>query len=192
MADAAAASRCSQLSMTSSSRWPASVPATVLMSGVSPWGAIPRTVATAAGTESGSPTAASSTTHTPSGNSPASSAPTSTRHARLAYPGDAGQRDEPALAHELGDVAHQLVPADERGDLPGQVPRKLLGAAQHWELGREPVGDDLEHRDPPAQPAQQVLTERPQRPAGAQQHLGGVGHEYLAAVRERRRAGRPG
>ena len=88
-------------------------------------------------------------------------------HARLADSADAGQRDESAFARPVGDLAHQFVAADERGDLPGQVPGQLLGAAQHRELGREPLGHDLEYGDPSAQPTQNVFAERAQRHAGA-------------------------
>ena len=77
MADPAAATTCSQLSTTRRSRRPPSASATVSISAESPWGVMPSTVAIAAGTEAGSPTDASSTIHTPSGNSPATSAPTS-------------------------------------------------------------------------------------------------------------------
>ena len=56
------------------------------MSGASPCGVMPSTVAIAAGTDAGSPTDASSTIHTPSGNSPATSAPTSSASRVLPTP----------------------------------------------------------------------------------------------------------
>ena len=74
---------------------------------------MPSTVAIAAGTEAGSPTDASSTIHTPSGNSPATSAPTSRASRVLPTPADAAQRDEPARPHELGDLADHLLAADQ-------------------------------------------------------------------------------
>ena len=67
----------------------------------------------------------------------------------------------------------------------GRLPANVVDAAQHGELRRESVGDDLVHRHPSAQTAEPVLAERPQRHAVAQQHLGRVGHEHLTAVRER-------
>ena len=155
------------------------------MSGASPWGVMPSTVAIAAGTEAGSPTDASSTIHTPSGNSPATSAPDLERQPGLADAADAGQRDEPARPHELGDLGDHLLATDQRAQLLREVAGEVVDAAEHGELGREPVGDDLVHRHPPAQPAEPVLAQGPQRHAVAQQHLGRVGDEHLTAVRER-------
>ena len=77
IASAAAASTCSQLSTTTSTRRPANASATVSMTRAPPCGVMPRAVAIASGTASASPTGASSTSHTPSGNSSASSAATS-------------------------------------------------------------------------------------------------------------------
>ena len=77
MAAPAASSTCSQLSTSSNNRRPATASATVSISSTSPWGVTPKAVAMAAGTDEGSPTGASSTSHTPSGNSSAISAPTS-------------------------------------------------------------------------------------------------------------------
>ena len=85
MAEAAAARTCSQLSITRRSCRPASASATVSMSGVSPRGVMPNTVAMAAGTDPES-TDASSTIHTPSGNSPATSPPTSSASRVLPTP----------------------------------------------------------------------------------------------------------
>ncbi len=65
------------MSTTRSSCRPRNVSAIVSTRGVSPCGVIPNTVASAAGTEVGSPTDASSIIQTPSGNSAATSAPTS-------------------------------------------------------------------------------------------------------------------
>ena len=78
MAAAAADNTCSQLSTTMSMRRPATASATVSMTGVSPCGVMPRALAMASGTAPGSPTGASSTSHTPSGNSSASLAATAT------------------------------------------------------------------------------------------------------------------
>ena len=77
---------CSQLSTTSRSCRPPSASATVSISAASPCGVMPSAVAIAAGTEAGSPTGASSTIHTPSGNSPATSAPTSSASRVLPTP----------------------------------------------------------------------------------------------------------
>ena len=90
---------------------------------------------------------------------------------------------------ELGDVGDHLLAADQRAQLLREVAGEGVDAAEHRELGRESVGDDLVHRHPPAQPAEPVLAERSQRHAVAQQHLGRVGDEHLTAVRERHQPG---
>ena len=71
------AATCPQLSSTMSVRRPESASTRVWITGVPVCGAIPRDVATASGTASGSISCASSTIHTPSGYSSTSAAPTS-------------------------------------------------------------------------------------------------------------------
>ena len=93
---------------------------------------MPNTDATAAGTESGSPTEASSTIHTPSGNSPSNSDPGFERQPGLADPADAAQRDQPVRPHELGDLFDHRVAADERAELLREVAaeaRRRCGAS---------------------------------------------------------------
>ena len=85
---------------------------------------------------------------------------------RLAHAADAGQRDERARSHELGDLADDRLPADQRGQLLWEVPREVVDAAEHREVDRESVGDDLVHRHAAVPPAQPVLTQRPQRARG--------------------------
>ena len=65
---AAASSTCSQLSITISRRRPAKAIAKLSLTVNPACGVTPRAVATAAGTAAGSPTGASSTSHTPSAN----------------------------------------------------------------------------------------------------------------------------
>ena len=114
--------------MTSSSRLPASASATVVISGVSPCGVIPSTVAIAAGIEPGSPTAASSTIHAPSGNSPASSAPTSSAIRVLPTPPTPVSVTSCRSRTSSATSAHQFVATDERGNLPWQVARRSCSA----------------------------------------------------------------
>ena len=160
MADAAAAaSTCSQLSTTSSSRRPASASATVSMSAASPCGVMPSAVAIAAGTDAASPTGASSTIHTPSGNSPASSAPTSSGQPGLADTADAAQRDQPVRPHELGDLGDQVLAADERAQLLRQVAREAVDAAEHREL--EPAARRRRPGTPTSVPAGRGAGARP-------------------------------
>ena len=146
---------------------------------------MPSTVAMAAGTEAGSPTDASSTIHTPSGNSPATSAPTSSASRVLPTPPTPLSVTSRFDRTSSATSATSVLAADERAQLLREVAREVVDAAQHGELRRESVGDDLVHRHPSAQAAEPVLTERPQRHAVAQQHLGRVGHEHLTAVGER-------
>ena len=107
------------------------------------------------------------------------------RQPGLADAADAGQRDQPARPHELGDLGDHLLPAHERAQLLREVAREVVDAAEHGELRRESVGNDLVHRHPSAQTAEPVLTQGPQRHAVAQQHLGRVRDEHLTSVRER-------
>ena len=107
------------------------------------------------------------------------------REAGLADPADAGQRDQPVPAHELGDLADDLLAPDHRAQLLREVAGDGVDAAQHGEVGPESLGEHLVHRHPAAQPPQPVLTERAQPHPVAQQHLGRVGHEHLPAVRDR-------
>ena len=97
----------------------------------------------------------------------------------------AGERDEPVRADELGDLADELLAPDHRAQLLREVAGDGVDAAQHGEVGPEPVGEHLVHRHPAAQPAQPVLAERAQPDPVANQHLGRVGHEHLPAVRDR-------
>ena len=107
----------------------------------------------------------------------------------LADPADARQRDQSAGAHELGQVGHLVLPADQRAALLGEIAGEVSAAPEHGELRGEPVGDDLVHRHPPALPAEPMLTERLQGHPVAQQHLGGVRDEDLTAVRQRHELG---
>ena len=135
-------------------------------SGASPCGVMPSTVAIAAGTDAGSPTDASSTIQTPSGNSPATSAPTSSASRVLPTPPTPVSVTSRARPHELGDLADHLLAADERAQLLREVAREGVDAAEHGEVGREPVGDHLVHRHPAAQTAEPVLAERAAAPRG--------------------------
>ena len=65
----------------------------------------------------------------------------------------------------------------------------MVDATQHGELRRQPVGHHLEHRDRAAEPAQEVVAQRPQGDPAAHQDLGRVGHEHLATVGEGHQAG---
>ena len=104
MADAAAARTCSQLSTTSRSCRPRSASATVSMSGASPWGVMPSTVAIAAGTEAGSPTERQLDHPHAVGELAGHLGPDLEREPGLADAADAGQRDQPVRPHELGDL----------------------------------------------------------------------------------------
>ena len=83
---------------------------------------MPSTVAMAAGTVDGSPTGASSTIHTPSGNSPASSAPPRARAWSCRHP-DATERDEPIGLQELGDLGDQTSRPTKELSCWGRFPR---------------------------------------------------------------------
>ena len=83
------------------------------MSAESPCGVMPSTVAIAAGTEAGSPTDASSTIHTPSGNSPATSAPTSRASRVLPTPPTPLSVTSRLDARELGNLGNHVLAADE-------------------------------------------------------------------------------
>ena len=185
MADAAAARTCSQLSTTSRSRRPASASATVSISG---------RVALRRDAQHGRDRRGDrgrvadrrQLDHPHAvGELAGHLGADLERQPGLADPADAAQRDQPVRPHELGDLGDQLLAADERAQLLREVAREGVDAAEHGELRREPVGDDLVHRHPSAQAAEPVLTQRPQRHAVAQQHLGRVGDEHLTAVRER-------
>ena len=145
---------------------PRSVSAIVSTSGVSPCGVMPNTVAIAAGTEVGSPTDASSTSHTPSGNSPATSAPTSRASRDLPTPPTpvsvTSEFDRTSSATSRDD----RLATDQRGQLLREVAREVVDAAEHREVDREPVGDDLVHRHAAVPTAEPVLAERPQRARG--------------------------
>ena len=127
---------------------------------------MPSTVAMAAGTDAGSPTDASSTIHTPSGNSPATSAPTSSASRVLPTPPTpvsvTSRFDRTSSATSATICSRPTSELSCCGRLPGEG----VDAAEHRELGRETVGDDLVHRHPPAQPAEPVLAQRPQRRPG--------------------------
>ncbi len=155
------------------------------ISGASACGVMPNTVAIAAATDAGSPTAASSMIHTPSGNSPASSDPASSASRVLPTPPTPVSVTNRCDRTSSATSSTSVVATDERAQLLREVAGEGVDAAEHGEVGREPVGDDLVHRHPSAQTAEPVLTERPERHAVAQQHLGRVRDEHLAAVRER-------
>ena len=110
------------------------------------------------------------------------------RKPRLSDSANAGQRDQPVAPHELGDFADEFFPSDHGAELLRQVSGERVDTAQDREVRPQALGEDLEHRHPAAQTAQPVFTERPEPDAIAQQHLGRVGHEYLAAVGDRHQA----
>ena len=121
----------------------------------------------AAGTESLPATDASSTIHTPSGNSPASSAPTSIARRVLPTPPGPVEGDEALGAHDLGHLTHECFAPDDRAEQVRQVAGRPVAAAQHGEVGREAVGQQLVHRHRTAHAAEPVLTHRLQRDAVA-------------------------
>ena len=78
----------------------------------------------ASGTASGSPTGASSTSHTPSGNSSARSARGGQRQPGLAHAADTGERHQLVAAHQCGDRgAAPSRPTRVVADL-GRLPRR--------------------------------------------------------------------
>ena len=90
-------------------------------------------VATASGTDAGSPTGASSTTQTPSGNSRGKVGRDLQRQARLADPARAREGDQPVCA----DEPRQLLDLESRptsGYLDRQVPGRRIQGAQRCEL----------------------------------------------------------
>ena len=185
MADAAAARTCSQLSTTSRSRRPASASATVSISAASPCGVMPSAVAMAAG-DRGRVADRGQLDHPHAlGELAGQLGADLERQPGLADPSDAAQRDQPVRPHELGDLGDQILAADEGAQLLREVAREAVHAPEHGELRPESVGDDLVHRHPPTQAAEPMLTQRPQRHPVPQQHLGRVGDDHLAAVRER-------
>ena len=80
------------------------------------------------------------------------------RQAGLADTTDAGQRDQTLGPHQFGDIVDLGVTPDKGAGLAREVAGEVIDAAQHGELRREPVGHHLEHRDPAAEPAQEVVT----------------------------------
>ena len=99
---------------------------------------MPSTAATASGTAAGSPTGASSITHTPSGKSSAERAADLQRESGLADPADTGQRHQPVRLErrlQLGEFASR----GRRSWCVGG--RRLPGVAssgpQRWELGAQ-------------------------------------------------------
>ena len=104
------------------------------------------------------------------------------REPGLADSAYAGQRDHAVGTYELRDLAHDVVAADDRAQLPREIAGERIDAAERREVGREPVAEQLVHRHPAPEPAQPVLAERSERGAVTEQHLGRVGDEDLAAV----------
>ena len=107
---------------------------------------MPSAVAKAAGTDAGSVIGASSTIHTPSGNSLASSAATSMASRVFPTPPTPLSVTSRSAAYQLGQLGHLVLPADERAVLLGQVAHEVGAVPKHGELRRQAVGDDLVHR----------------------------------------------
>ena len=112
------------------------------------------------------------------------------RQTRLADPARPGQRHQPLVRHECGQLLHLVGPADEARALHRQVARKLVERVQRRELLGPELPDD--HRVPKV--AQAVLAEVAQRQArheirgdAREQHLATVarGHDPRGAVDRR-------
>ncbi len=112
------------------------------------------------------------------------------RQPGLADTADSAQCDQPVRSHQLDDLGDQILAADERVQLLGQVACGAIDASKHRELEPKSVGDHLVHRRPPAQTAEPMFPQRSDRHPVSEQHLGRVGHDHLAPVRKRHQPGR--
>ena len=128
----------------------------------------PRTVAMASGTAAGSLIVASSTTQTPSGNSWVSSAATCTESRVLPTPPTPVRVTSRCASHELADLLHLHLAADEARDLHRQVARGGVQRPQRRERGLEAVRPHLVEADRRRQVPQPVLAEIDQVDPGDQ------------------------
>ena len=146
---------------------------------------MPSTVAIAAGTEAGSPTDASSTIHTPSGNSPASSAPASSASRVLPTPPTplsvTSRFDRTSSATSSTTASRPTSELSCCGRLPANVstPRSTGNSAG------SPSATTWYTAIRPRRPRSRCSPSGRSVTPVAQQHLGRVGHEHLTAVRER-------
>ena len=127
---------------------------------VSPaWAVTPNTVATASGTAAGSPTGANSTSHTPSANSRRQLGGHLNGQTGLPDSTHPGQGHQPMGPHQLGQLLHLDLAADEARRLHRQVPRHRVQRPQRRELDPQTVGAHLEEVLDTRQVAQPVFAQ---------------------------------
>ena len=137
-------SRCSQLSITTNASRVLAHAHNVSTAG-SPWrSGTPNASRIVAATSAPSSSAASDANHTPSLELGRDLGRDLQRQARLADPARPGQRHQPLVRDERGELLHLVGPADEARALHRQVARQLVERAQRREL----LGAELpdEHR----------------------------------------------
>ena len=101
--------------------------------------------------------------------------------AGLADAAHAGEGHQPVGAHQLADLLHLELAADEAGELHRQVPGRGVERPQRRERRLQPVGAHLEQALRRRQVPQAVLAQVEQVDAGHQRGRG-VAHQDLAAV----------
>ena len=113
---------------------------------------------------------------------------------RLTDSSRARQREQPRALEQMLGPRHNVVSADEAGELGGQVVGGAVERAQGWECVGDAIDDELEETLGLGKVAQAVVAEVAQGQlrgeAAAHQRLRGRGDEDLPAVRGRGDAGR--
>ncbi len=190
------ATRCSQLSSTSTSSRMRNASITLSASDVAGRANTPSVAATTCPSSSSSCAVASSHNHAPSGKRGGDVERDLDRDAALPDATDAGDRDQPRREQRVGDrLALDRAP-DERGQLAGEVAGNRVERAQRRELARQARRHHLEDPLGSREVGQPVLTEVDERDLVgqrvAQDLLGGVRHHDLLSVRRSSSPGRRG